>query len=321
KKNKGKKWLKIGGGILLLLLLLASFVYWYINRIGQGTRAGSLPEAYQLVKANGYAFSVKISGQKSNPAVILLHGFPESSFMWKGLMADLNQRGYYTIAPDQRGYSFQARPSAVEEYQMSHLAADVMGLADALGIDQFHLIGHDWGAAVGWQVATDHPDRILSYTAMSVPHLDAFSKAYLEDSVQYAASSYIRDLQTWKFPEFILARQDYKMLASFWDQQPKEEIAAYKALFSQKGALTSAINWYRANYDLFNEGYTLGQTKVPVLFLWGKNDFALMRSGAEATEQYVSDYYRFVELAAGHWLIQEAYDRVQKEVLAHLERF
>ena len=320
-KSKGNRILKFSAVTTLLILLVLFMGFMYINKIVLGSNTGTLPSGYSLIEANGYAFSTKISGDNQDIPVILLHGFPESSVMWKRLMSDLNKIGYYTVAPDQRGYSFEARPEEIAQYQISHLANDVIAIADSLGIKKFHLIGHDWGSGVGWQIASDYPERLLSFTSLSVPHLEAFSRAYREDSLQHIASDYMRDFQTKKIPEYMLAKNNYELLKPIWSKHQDEEIASYINLFSQKKALTSSINWYRANYDLFIEGFDIGMINVPVLFVWGNKDSALKRSGVEWTEDYVKGYYRFVELDAGHWLIQESYEKVQKEILAHLKKF
>lgn len=320
-KPKRKRMIQIIAVTTLVISLSLWAAYTYINKIGVGSNTGSLPAGYELVVANGYQFSTKISGNKEDVPVILLHGFPESSIMWKRFSADLNKIGYYTVAPDQRGYSFKARPEAIEQYQITHLASDIIAIADALDLDRFHLIGHDWGSGVGWQIAADYPERLRSYTSLSLPHLDAFSRAYREDSLQYKASDYMRKFQTRKLPEYKLAQDDYILLKSIWSKQSEEEITSYVNLFSQKNALTSSLNWYRANYDKFNQGFDLGTIKVPVLFLWGKKDSALKRSGVAWTEEYISGYYRFVELNAGHALMQEAYDDVKIEIVSHLAKF
>ncbi len=321
KPVKQNKTLKIMGAILLFLLAVCIIGLIYVNKVAVGSGTGTLPEGYTRITANGYSFSVKISGSKQDTPVILLHGFPESSVMWESLMSNLNKNGYYTIAPDQRGYSFGARPKAVGEYELTHLAKDILSIVDSLGVDKFHLIGHDWGSIVGWQIAADNPERLLTYTSLSVPHLTAFSRAYREDSLQFKASRYVRNFQVKKIPEFMLARSNYKMLRSVWREHQEKEIHSYLDLFSQQNALTSALNWYRANFKLIAEGKDIGMIKVPVLFIWGKNDFALMRSGAEWTEDYMEDYYRFVELDAGHWLIQESYEEVFNEITDHLGKF
>ena len=320
-KSKRNKILKFSAVSALLLLITLLLGYSYINNIVVGSNKGTLPGGYSLVEANGYTFSTKISGNNQDIPVILLHGFPESSVMWKRLMSDLNKIGYYTIAPDQRGYSYKARPDETDQYHISHLAKDVIAIADSLGINTFHLIGHDWGSGVGWQIASDYPERLRSFTSLSVPHLEAFSRAYQEDSLQYMASDYMRNFQTKKIPEYMIAKNNYEVLKAIWSEHQDEEITSYISLFSQKNTLTSAINWYRANYTMFTHGFNTGMINVPVLFVWGKNDNALKRSGIEWTEDYVTDYYRFVELDAGHWLIQESYEKVQKEIVLHLEKF
>ena len=317
-----KKLFKISSTVFGLIILITIIGYFYISSVGTGNREASVPEGYEVLETNGYRFSTRISGNSQNTAVILLHGFPESAQMWTRLMGDLNSQGYYTIAPDQRGYSAGARPLEKEKYQLPALASDVIGIADALGVEKFHLIGHDWGAGVGWQLAADHPGRLLSFTALSVPHIDAYVKAYFEDSAQFVASNYIRQIRTPKLPEFFLARNDYEVLGKHaWSSHSEEEKNAYLNLFSQKHALTCALNWYRANYELFVGSTDLGKVSVPSLFIWGNNDPALKRYGAEATEDFVSAYYRFVELDAAHWLVQEKYDEVYDEIITHLRKF
>ncbi len=313
--------LQISGIIAAILLIVLFIGLFYINRIATGTKQGTTPQGYRLIEANGYSFAVKLSGNEQDTPVILLHGFPESSRMWNKLMSELNQGGYYTIAPDQRGYSYTARPKEISKYQITHLTQDIIAIADQLGIDQFHLIGHDWGSVVGWKIATDFPERLYSYTALSVPHLTAFSRAYKEDKRQHEASKYIRNFQKPKIPEFMLAKNNYKLLKRIWFKHNAQEKAAYLTLFQQKHALSGAINWYRGNYYLFNQATDIGEVTIPVLYLWGNKDFALLRSGVEWTEEYVSGYYRFVELEAGHWLIQEAYETVRNEIVDHLAKF
>lgn len=306
-------------GLALILLLLVGSVY--VNRVVTGSGDETIPDGCKLIEANGYTFTMRTSGNEQDVPVILLHGFPESSVMWKKLMTDLNQSGYYTIAPNQRGYSLGARPEEVEQYKIEHLAKDVISIADSMGIGKFHLVAHDWGSAVGWQIAAKYSDRLLSYTALSVPHINAFAEAYQKDSLQYEASKYMRGFQKETIPEFVLAKNNYEKLRTIWSKHEEKEIASYIKLFSQKNALTNAINWYRANYGLLTNGSDIGKVSVPVLFLWGTKDVALLRSGAELTQNYVSDYYKLVELNASHWLIQEVYDEVLTELSTHLSKF
>ena len=319
--SKRNRFVKISAFILISLLLTAVVGFFYISNVAKGSNEGKLPEGHQLVAANGFEFSVKINGNPEDTAVIFLHGFPESSVIWDRLMAQLSDSGYYTIAPNQRGYSFKARPKDVDQYHISYLASDVVEIANSLGIDKFHLVGHDWGAGVGWKVAAEYPGRIYSFTAMAVPHLDALARAYQEDSLQYEASGYVRRFQTKILPEYIMARNDYALMRGLWKESDPKEVEANISILSQKNAATSMINWYRANYNVFAEGINLGKITVPVLFLWGNQDFALQRSGAEWTKDYADGYYRFIELDVGHSLTRDAYDTVHAEIEAHLRQF
>ncbi|MEJ2130645.1 MAG: alpha/beta fold hydrolase, partial [Gammaproteobacteria bacterium] len=121
------------------------------------------------IEANGYTFTCRRCGG-AGPGVILLHGFPETSHMWTPLLERLASSGYRALAPDQRGYSPGARPEGAENYDYRHLVGDVLALADCEGFETFHLVGHDHGAGVGWSLVFDHPERVSSWCALSVPH-------------------------------------------------------------------------------------------------------------------------------------------------------
>ena len=122
------------------------------------------------VEANGFTFRVRTAGDRHHPAVLLLHGFPETGFMWERLMPALAQAGYFAIAPDQRGTSPLARPEGVEHYRIDRFVEDALAVARALGVERFHLVGHDSGGTVAWRLAAFHPRKVVSLTAMSVSH-------------------------------------------------------------------------------------------------------------------------------------------------------
>ena len=275
-------------------------------------------------EANGMVFRARVSGAEAaaNEPVILLHGFPETSIMWAGIMERLAGEGYRCFAPDQRGYSPGARPGRVEDYEYRKLVSDVMALADALGHEHFHLIGHDWGSAVGWALLHQHPDRVRSWTAMSVPHMDAFASAIADDPDQRQRSRYMGFFMLPEKPERSLAADDFAALRSLWSSIPREQVEEYVSVFSQPGALTAALNWYRANTVLLEkrrEGAKFGPVQHPTLLIWGNQDIAIGRAAVERTAQYMKGPYRLAELDAGHWLVQEAPDRVQEEMLRHLK--
>ncbi len=307
--------------VLGLLIVISIVGFFWVKRVAQGTNAESVPHGFQQIDVNGLTFSVNIQGKPTDPAVILLHGFPESAVMWSRTIETLVTQGYYVIAPNQRGYSAGARPQEVEDYQLDKLASDVMAIADKLNLVQFQLVGHDWGAGVGWKVADENSSRVISFVSLSVPHIEAFGRAYREDPKQYESSEYIRFFQKSIMPEFALAKDNYERLKAIWNVHQAAEIDSYLELFKQKYALTSAINWYRANFSIFKDGSNVGKIKVPTLMIWGSQDKALKRSGIEMTKDYVEAEYRFVEIEAGHWLMQESYDEVMAELIRHLNQY
>ena len=296
-------------------------VLFYAVDIAKGSLPAADPQGYTIVEANGLSFVIDTRGDRTGIPVMLLHGFPESAAMWDRFMDELTVNGYYAIAPNQRGYSAGARPESVEQYQLKYLTSDILAIADKLELEQFHLIGHDWGALVGWQVAAETPERVLSYGAISVPHIDALIKAYREDTMQYDASAYVRFFQKNLLPEFMIAKSDYELLRSIWSQHKAAEVEHYIDIFGQETALKSVLNWYRANFSLFVNGSNTGKVKVPVTFIWGNQDHALKRSGVDDTKNYVEGEYTFIEINSGHWIIQEKYQELSTHLLEHLAKY
>ena len=276
------------------------------------------------IKANGMTFRSRGAGLDNGTGepVILLHGFPETSIMWANLMERLADEGYRCFASDQRGYSPNARPEGVEKYTYQELASDVVALADKLGFRRFHLIGHDWGSIIGWIVLSLYPERVHSWTAMSVPHIDAFISAIADDADQQQRSQYIAFLKSPEQPEETLTNNNLEPLRNLWSPMPEEKVKEYTAVFSQPGALTAALNWYRANsfgLEQEQQGQIVGPVSHPTLLIWGNQDIAVGRTSLERTEQYMKGPYRLVELDAGHCLIQDEPERSYNEILAHLK--
>ncbi|MFC9765795.1 alpha/beta fold hydrolase [Rhodococcus jostii] len=249
-------------------------------------------------------FDVTISGPADGVPVVLLHGFPESAASWEPVSALLNESGLRTFAPNQRGYSPGARPDGVDSYRIDHLVADVIGLLDALGLDSAHLVGHDWGAAVAWVVAARHPDRITSLTTVSVPHPGAFGWALREDADQKERSSYIRLLRMEGKAERVLLGENAQALrAMFGDVVAPALVDRHVALLSEPGALTAALNWYRAMTSDFEQTPAV---TVPTTYVWSTGDIALGRAAAERCGEFVDAPYEFVVLDdATHWIPEQ----------------
>ena len=270
-------------------------------------------------QSSGMTFDALAAGPRDGRPVLLLHGFPQSGRLWRPVMARLAAEGCFAVAPDQRGYSPGARPADPAAYGMAHLTADAFALADAIGAERFDVVGHDWGAAVAWHLGTRHTERVRSLTAVSVPHPLALTAAMQTDPDQQRRSGYIGVYRReGGVAERALTRDDHATLrAMYGDAVAPEDVEHYVERLSAPGALTAALNWYRAasRADL----HELGPTTVPTLYVWSTEDLALGRTAAEATAGHVTGPYRFVELeGVTHWVADEVPDRLADLVVEHL---
>ncbi|BCN84498.1 alpha/beta fold hydrolase [Prescottella equi] len=269
------------------------------------------------VRLGELTFDVTVAGPDDGTPILLLHGFPESSASWRPVTPRLVRAGLRVIAPNQRGYSPDARPERVDEYRFDRLVGDVVGLLDVYDIESAHLVGHDWGAAVAWQVAGGHPERIRSLTAVSVPHPAAFGWALREDADQQRRSGYIGLLRQEGKAEAVLLEDDSRRLrAMFGDGNDPELVEEHVRLLSQPGALTAAMNWYRAMTRAFGD---LPPVRVPTTYVWSTADPALGPAAAKRCAEFVDAPYRFVVLdGASHWIPEEHPDALADAILARV---
>jgi pimeloyl-ACP methyl ester carboxylesterase len=248
------------------------------------------------VDLGGLSFDVAVGGPEGGRGVLLLHGFPENARMWDAVLPPLHAAGLRTAAPDQRGYSPGARPADVEAYAMRELVGDVTGLLDALGWAAVDLVGHDWGAAV----AGRHPDRVRTLTTVSVPHPLALSEARQADDEQRQRLGYIHLFRTADAAEEALLAEGMRRLRRMLQPMPPERVEVFVGPMAAPGALTAALNWYRA---ATRQDADLGSVPAPTTYVWGTDDLAIARSAAERCGEHVSGPYRFVELPdVSHWI-------------------
>jgi len=271
------------------------------------------------IPANGYEFRARVAGLgNTGPSVMLLHGFPETSAMWTPLIELLADQNYRVVAFDQRGYSPGARPRGVEAYAIAQLVDDVFAVASAAGMSQFHLIGHDWGAGVGWAAVTSRPEALRSWTSLSIPHIAAFGAALANDEDQRKRSSYMLLFRTPLLPEALFTFNDLDLMKkALYGEMSDAQRAEYVATFSEPGALTAALNWYRAPSN-----FAVGpapKVRLPVLFIWGNRDPAVGRAAVEAQKEFIEGRFEFHEINAGHWLMEEATDQIDSTILTFLK--
>lgn len=259
-------------------------------------------------------FDALVAGPDDGERVLLLHGFPQSSDIWSPQVDALAAAGYRAIAYDQRGYSPGARPDDVTQYRIDHLVGDALAVA---GNRAFHVVGHDWGAIVGWHLAARHPERIRTLTALSVPHPVAFATALLTPtSDQRSQSGYVAFFRTDVAEDALLAGGLAAALAA---SGYPGDIDERERAMSEPGALAGALNWYRAiDFGLLRG---VGSVVVPTLFVWSTGDVALAREGAEATARHVIGPYRFEVLdGVSHWIPEEVPEVLTRLLLEHLAR-
>ena len=287
-----------------------------------------------MALSTGVTLNVALAGDAEAPPVIMLHGFPESHRTWRGLAPRLQGR-FRLIMPDQRGFAGSDRPQDVGAYKTKLLVEDLFALTDSLGIESFALVGHDWGGAVAWAAAIGGNPRIERLAIVNSPHPAIFQKSLIQSSEQRAASQYINAFRApgieayiegkgweWFFEKTFGSHVDLSLI-------PEAEKRQYIAEWSQSGALTAMLNWYRAtNLVVPPPGITVPlpdallrmarKISVPTLVVWGMRDPALLPMQLDGLNEVIEDV-RVVRLPdAGHFAPWEAPDEVARELAPFL---
>jgi pimeloyl-ACP methyl ester carboxylesterase len=269
------------------------------------------------VEARGLTFDVRAGGPDGGEPVLLLHGFPQHSGEWDEVVPALRSAGLRTYALDQRGYSPGARPAAVEDYRMAECVADAVAVLDALDLDGAHVVGHDWGALVAWNLAARHPERVRTLTAVSVPHPVAMAHAMSTDPEQKMRSSYIELFRQDGKAERVLLADDAAALRRMFAGMGEDRVEAYVRPMLEPGALTAALNWYRA----MSRADLAGPVAVPTTFVWSDGDVAVGETAARACGAQVTGDFRFVALpGVTHWIPDEAPAALAEAVLSRIGR-
>ncbi|WP_127479060.1 alpha/beta fold hydrolase [Nocardioides pantholopis] len=264
---------------------------------------------------DGLVFDVRDEGPLDGDPVVLLHGFPERSTSWRRVAPMLHEHGLRTLAPDQRGYSRGARPAGRHDYAAGKLVADVAALVDAVG-GPVHLVGHDWGAAVGWGLAMSRPDLVRTWTAVSVPHTAAFAQSFLT-STQGLHSTYMGFFQLPFVPELLAGRG----LFEAWLRRAgmdDDDLARFRTEVLEDGALPGGLAWYRG-LPFGGGGSVRRKVTVPTTMVWSDGDVAITRAPVEATAAWVDAPYELVVLeGVSHWIPTHAPRALADAVLARI---
>ena len=292
-----------------------------------------MTEFRKVALSTGVTLNIALAGSPEAPPVILLHGFPESHRTWRGL-APLLEDEFRLVMPDQRGFAGSDRPRDVEAYKTDILVDDIFALAEALGIERFALVGHDWGGAISWAAALRGDPRLTRLAVINAPHPVIFQKSLIQDSDQRGASQYITAFRAPGFEAAVAAMGWEAFFAKSFGGHvdlaiiPPQERAQYIADWSEPGGFTAMLKWYRAAQvmvpppgievpipDFLLRAFP--KLPVPVLVIWGMQDKALLPLQLDGLDALVPDL-RIARIAdAGHFVPWEK----PEAVAAALEPF
>lgn len=282
-----------------------------------------MTDSYEHVylETNGIHLHVVTAGDPSGKPVVLLHGFPEFWYGWRRQIPAMVTAGYRVIVPDQRGYNLSDKPKGVKSYRMAELCRDMLGLLDHFGIEKTNLAGHDWGAAVAWELAINTPQRIERLAILNVPNPTVMLDTLRRSVRQMLKSWYIGFFQIPGLADWVLRINDYsatgRMLASSGKAGTfsPENMAEYKQAWAQPGALSAMINWYRAAFRERSKLNTNVRVQVPTLVLWGKRDVALNAEMAQESIE-LCDNGRLVTFEnATHWVQHDEAEEVNRQLI------
>ncbi|PXA93539.1 alpha/beta hydrolase [Nostoc sp. 3335mG] len=278
----------------------------------------------RIALSTGIALDVAVAGDPAAPAMIFLHGFPESHRTWRHQLPEF-ARDHFVIAPDQRGYAGSDKPPAVADYAPAILVADLIALADAFGLARFTLVGHDWGGAIAWMAALNHPDRVERLVICNAPHPLVFQRALFDDPAQRAASQYMTRFRDTSLDKGVVGAGLEHFFATEFAQFVVRTIAgrdkaAYLAEWSHPGAMTAMLNWYRAAPIIVPAPGEQPERPAwldapfppvpqPTLVIWGMQDRALLPMQLDGLGEFVPDL-SVVKVEAGHFVPWEAPEAV-----------
>lgn len=248
----------------------------------------------RITTADGVNIAYSDLGQ--GEPVLLVHGFPDTMQVWRNQMDDLLAAGYRVIRLDTRGCGQSDAPSVVKSYDLALLVSDLCALLDHLSLDKVKLVGHDWGAAIGWAFCLAHPERVERYVAVSVGHPAAYAGAGWRQMLKswYAGFFQLRGVAEWMVKSF-----DWWMLRTFSGNSA--EFDTWRAELSRPGRLSAGMNYYRANALTMLFG-KWGKVNVPVHGIWSRGDLFLTEAQMTGSAKHVNGPWSYTALPGNHWV-------------------
>jgi pimeloyl-ACP methyl ester carboxylesterase len=273
-------------------------------------------------RANGIRLHYLSEG--AGDLVILLHGFPQTHHAWHKQIGALGQR-FRVVAPDMRGYGESEKPPGVGSYGAETLADDVAGLVHTFGATRAHIVGHDWGGAVAWYTALLRPEVVDRLVVLNSPHPAIMAKALRSNWRQLRRSWYILGFQIPWLPEQLLLRNGARAIADVMRQAARspetfapDDLDLYRRAFRRPGAATATINYYRAAIRGGRPAWWRRQITAPTMLIWGQDDFALGNELTLGTDGLVRDLRIENIPGAGHFVMEERPDLVNRLLLEFL---
>lgn len=282
-------------------------------------RGGARVETRLVEVDDGVRLSVSTCGE--GPPVLLLHGFPQCAYAWREQLPALAAAGFRAIAPDMRGYDRSDKPSSVSAYRLTRLVADVRNLVRELGYDRVHLVGHDWGGAVAWAVAAEHPEIVDKLVILNAPHPDVMVRELRRSAQQRKSSWYMFFFQLPLLPERALTREGslarlFQRTAVAEGAVRAEDIVYYAEAIRRPGAARGMVNYYRAaGRELFRARKRTPRITRPTLVLWGMKDTVLGPSLLDGLEAHVERLSIVPFPEASHWIVEEQGEAVTRELV------
>ena len=281
---------------------------------------------HQYADINGLRLHYVMAGE--GPLMLFLHGFPEFWYAWKDQLEEF-QRDFTVVAPDLRGFNLSDKPQDAENYRMAYLIEDVRQLIEHLGAQKCTLVGHDWGGAVAWVFAIVYPELLERLVIINSPHPYVFQRELRENAAQQKASQYMLMFQSPK-AEQMVAANNYAHLTEGWGLKrvlSEADLELYYQAWSQPGALTGSLNYYRAS-RLTPPAESAGQNdisarfsqplSIPTLVIWGEQDAALLPGNLSGLDQYIKDLTIQRIPDGSHWVIHEQPARVNALIRGYI---